>query len=638
MSVLKYFCRWLQISRAKYSAGIILLTACFFNYIFNYSQNLLGFRYGQNFLDLTFSIPNLAAILIFVYLFTFVSGFRVISFAFIGLTTFQLYLNPALNAASIYQNYFSLVQLLILAYFGFQLHLSNLFQIQHKYLIYFALGLYSLVDYFLLYDSQVVVFLYALGIFFSQVKPSNPKVVTVFKAILLSFLSLNTIAGIIQIIFSQSLGLKYLGEPFLNIEITGVAKQQIGNILLLRAYGITNHPNVLGFFGISGLVLANLPKLKTFWGRWKLYLNSISILLVFISFSRISWLIAGILVVVYIRSWLSKLIATCLCPLLIVLSVERLTNSDRYRFLDLNQYFQAISVLDYKQLLFGLGIGRYPEFLFTEFQLPMWQYQPVHNLLLNLTIELGILPIVLLFLLLSYYYIVKNTNRIQKARKINLYTTYFTSKNPKRQEELDYCLKKNLDNDLINKIYLWCSELPVYARDNPKIQHIEYKKVPTFQTFIDYANQHSQEQVVVMCNSDIYFDDSLSKLKKFDLDNKFLALTRTENDSKISPEGCRDWSDRFYSFSQDTWVFEPPLKNFKADFELGKVACDNRLAAEAYFGGLRVLNPCLSIKTYHRHASQIRTWNKKDSHHGFRAFPAITKLTVANPKIQITWE
>ncbi|MEM1312648.1 MAG: O-antigen ligase family protein [Patescibacteria group bacterium] len=640
MSKLKTFIRWGQTSRAKYLTSILLLSVSFFNYVYNYSQELFGSRYSQNFLDFTFTIPSLVTILIFLYLIVYSLGFRYISLALIVITTFQLYVTPA-DLINIYKSYFSTIQLLIIVYFGSQLYHSNLFSSKLKYFIYLAFGLYSIVDYFLLYDSQIVTILYAVGIFFSQVKPNNQRVITIFRGILISFFSINAIAGILQTLFSQSLGLKYLGEPFLNMEITGVAKQQIAEFLILRGYGITSHPNILGFFGICGLILSITPAIRDFWGRWHAYITLISIVLVLISFSRVSWLIAIFLLLAKLMKRFKQLTSLTMVPILLsffALLYERFGNSDRYRILDITQYLEAISVMSWQQLLFGLGLGRYPEFLFTEFRLPIWQYQPVHNLLLNLTIELGIIPIVLIFLLLSYHYIIKNGRNAQKVRKIGLYTTYFISKNQERQAELDFCLKNNLNNKFIDRIYLWCDHLPEYAQSNPKIVQIKYKDTPTFEHFINHANLHNTDKIAIIANSDIYFDDSLNKLRHFDLDNKFLALTRTENDSKLSPEGSRDWSDSFYSFSQDAWVFEPPLKNFKADFELGKVACDNRLAAEAYFAGLKVFNPCLSINTYHRHASQVRTWSRENSYHGFRAFPAITKLTKTNPKIQITWE
>jgi hypothetical protein len=37
---------------------------------------------------------------------------------------------------------------------------------------------------------------------------------------------------------------------------------------------------------------------------------------------------------------------------------------------------------------------------------------------------------------------------------VNLYTSFYEDKNPKRQKELLYCLKQNISNNLIDNIYL----------------------------------------------------------------------------------------------------------------------------------------------------------------------------------------
>jgi hypothetical protein len=643
--------KWIQTSRFKYLVSIFLLLTCFLNYTFNYTQNLFGFRYGQNFLDFTFSIPILAAWIIFLYLFIFTSSwFKVLTALLFCLNGLQFYFTPAFHVIPGYHNFTTIIHLLVWIYLLVAVYKSNFFTQTQQFWLFGGLFLYSSFDYFLLYSPQLIVFLFALGIFFDRVVPSKPAVASVFKYILIGFFSLNLFNASFQLLFSRSLGLKYLGEQFLSLQMTGVAKQSLGSLTILRGYGITSHPNVLGFLAVCGLLLALLPRLKTFWGSWRYFLAVSCAGLVIMSFSRVSWLSLAIILLLWTGQKLqSKSIKFSLRLItastififfsaLSTLTFERILNSDQYRFLDLTQYFKSVTQMSFEQLFFGLGLGRYPEFLFTNFNLPMWQYQPVHNIFLGLILELGIVPIILSILILTVYQFHTITPKALNTNKLILYTTYFQSKSQTRQAELDYCLQHNLHNNLIDKIVIWCETLPIFAQNNKNIVQINDPKIPTFLDFVEHANIHYPRQNIILANSDIYFDSTLNLIHQINLQNKFLTLTRIEQNGKLSPEGKLDWADNLYSHSQDVWIFKSPLKQFKCDFQLGKVACENRLAAEAYFAGLEVLNPSLSINVYHKHASQVRTWRPEESYHGFRAFPVITDIQSMDNKVQVIWE
>ena len=66
--------------------------------------------------------------------------------------------------------------------------------------------------------------------------------------------------------------------------------------------------------------------------------------------------------------------------------------------------------------------------------------------------------------------------------------------------------------------------------------------------------------------------------------------------------------------SADTWIFKSPLPIFKSDFRLGVSNCDTQVADAARKAGLRVVNPCLSIKTWHLHFSGFRNEERADSY------------------------
>ena len=76
------------------------------------------------------------------------------------------------------------------------------------------------------------------------------------------------------------------------------------------------------------------------------------------------------------------------------------------------------------------------------------------------------------------------------------------------------------------------------------------------------------------------------------------------------------------SIGADAWIFRAPLSlprslapslHLSAPFPQGKPFCDHRLARLALDAGLRVTNPCLSIRAWHHHASGHRTYTAADS-------------------------
>jgi len=108
-----------------------------------------------------------------------------------------------------------------------------------------------------------------------------------------------------------------------------------------------------------------------------------------------------------------------------------------------------------------------------------------------------------------------------------------------------------------------------------------------------------------VANSDIYFDDSLNRLKTYDLRGRLLCVSRREV-NKFGRPGKLHNPYR----SQDAWIFRSPLSSFQCGFSLGVLGCDQRLAYEAQAAGLKVTNPCLSIRVWHLHFSGVRHYTR----------------------------
>jgi len=184
---------------------------------------------------------------------------------------------------------------------------------------------------------------------------------------------------------------------------------------------------------------------------------------------------------------------------------------------------------------------------------------------------------------------------------INLFTTYYNPKNIDREKELNSCIYINCKNDLISKVYL-LSQIHKrdYLNDN-KIIPIEIFERPKFIDLFNIINRVSSENDInIIANTDIYFDDSLSLLKNIELYNTCFALTRWDV--------WRDGRARLTELddSQDCWIFKGKIKDIIGNYSIGVPGCDNRLAHEITESGYYLLNPSISIKTYHLHISSFR--------------------------------
>jgi len=150
----------------------------------------------------------------------------------------------------------------------------------------------------------------------------------------------------------------------------------------------------------------------------------------------------------------------------------------------------------------------------------------------------------------------------------------------------------------------------------------------TFADLLGLAGERFPGEVCVIANSDISFDESLAPLGSWIKPDMLVALTRWDDGTAPSMEGRvdpRTW--RFYSQSQDTWAFRAgALPLFRADFALGVPRCENRFAYEAATAGVAVLNPALSIRTWHHHATNVRSWKRGEHYEGPLYFPRLTTL------------
>jgi hypothetical protein len=171
--------------------------------------------------------------------------------------------------------------------------------------------------------------------------------------------------------------------------------------------------------------------------------------------------------------------------------------------------------------------------------------------------------------------------------KRHLYINIPMAFSPERQREFDQVFALNRDNPLFQTMHL--------------LRGSKFRGRCTFQDLFDLVNRVTgPEDLNVVANADIYFDDSLELADSMRPDQAF-ALLRYDVVDTFS-------STRFSGLPgcQDTWIFKGPIRSMPADFMLGQLCCDHRLAAELMRAGYRVSNPSKSIRTYHLHLTAQR--------------------------------
>jgi hypothetical protein len=196
-----------------------------------------------------------------------------------------------------------------------------------------------------------------------------------------------------------------------------------------------------------------------------------------------------------------------------------------------------------------------------------------------------------------------------------LITSYYISNKIERQKEIQKCLIKNNNNKYIEKIYLLNDKYydMSFLIDDSKIVQIiisnEKNYKLNFKDCINFINKNLEDKICILSNSDIYFDESLSKI--INLDNKLFALLRYDED-EFEKKNLFKLYDCARDDSQDSWIFKSPLKLDieKINFNFGTLGCDNILANVIHEAGIEISNPCYDIIITHVHLSDIRTYSE----------------------------
>lgn len=203
-------------------------------------------------------------------------------------------------------------------------------------------------------------------------------------------------------------------------------------------------------------------------------------------------------------------------------------------------------------------------------------------------------------------------NTVKKMRH-NLFVNYYIDKNKDRQEELNSCIIKNID--VFDSIIVVSSKKDadllmskVDKDKKAKVVKVECEVRPSFSDyFVLISVFNAKENLNVIANLDIIFEKEMliaaEDYVKSEKTLNCLALTRWD----IKPSGEAEFYN--HADSQDVWIFQGDVDTIaEADFPLGKPGCDNKIAFLLEKAGYNVLNPSLTIKTFHKHLVEVRNY------------------------------
>ena len=191
---------------------------------------------------------------------------------------------------------------------------------------------------------------------------------------------------------------------------------------------------------------------------------------------------------------------------------------------------------------------------------------------------------------------------------IHLYTIFYNEKDSLRKQELIRCVLLNAKNPFVGALTVLNEGDALAAFAPGKIWDVHINKRPTYRVFFDLINKKTQpDDINIIANTDIYFDENIEVLKYIDLTNTCLALSRWDINGNGKPILYN------HNDSQDVWIFKGEIKEVKGDFPLGVPRCDNRILNELINAGYKVTNPAYSIKAYHLHMGYRVEYTENDN-------------------------
>jgi hypothetical protein len=245
--------------------------------------------------------------------------------------------------------------------------------------------------------------------------------------------TIQAVVAIAQFISQRSIGLQVFGEYFLNPAWNGISIVSTGSQRILRAYGLTDHPNILGGCLAFGLVLLLATYLR---GDWKMRLMILipflpMCLALLLTYSRSAWLAfwAGAALLVAVEAvnhrrdsmksltWLVLANGFMLAPFIVAylpsfgvrLNVDQSFQNVPAEEQSIGERALLVNSADHifaDHALTGIGLGASPVAMKDAYPNFPVDYQPPHLTLLDAALETGIFGATFYFLILILPWIV----------------------------------------------------------------------------------------------------------------------------------------------------------------------------------------------------------------------------------------
>ncbi|HEV7677543.1 MAG TPA: O-antigen ligase family protein [Candidatus Dormibacteraeota bacterium] len=227
--------------------------------------------------------------------------------------------------------------------------------------------------------------------------------------------AVQAVAGIGQVIGQRSLGLGGLGEAVLSPSMPVSVVTAGDGTRVLRAYGLSDHPNILGgVLAIAVLLIAGVAATRTArTSPWRTVAVALGAAALFLTFSRGAWIalvvglvvLAGMLALDHNRAVLRRLAALCGCGLLVaapfVLPYQAAvaartdqspSNATEHRSVDERVALsEATTRILAAHPLLGTGAGTLPVAMRNAEPAFQYTYQPSSVVLLDVTTETGLI-------------------------------------------------------------------------------------------------------------------------------------------------------------------------------------------------------------------------------------------------------
>ena len=197
--------------------------------------------------------------------------------------------------------------------------------------------------------------------------------------------------------------------------------------------------------------------------------------------------------------------------------------------------------------------------------------------------------------------------------RLILYTQAYRARTAKRQEELDHCLRSNLQHPALDQVVVLrepdAPPLPGPARI--PVEEIEEAGRLTYAGWMRLV-QLQPDAIGILINADIALGEGIEQIRQvLNTPESAMALSRYNPQGVGQPPKLNS----FPHWTQDTWAVrsDAPFSDsllYASSFPIGYPGCDNRIAYVLWSHGLAVKNPCYAITTLHHQADEGRAYDK----------------------------